>query len=545
MMMLADKLAALRAMTMPRRFAAVDFDSRELRVVLAERVGASQRIVRLAHAQLPDDIDPADAPALGRFLAAALKEMSIRVKAVVMNVPRCRAVLTPLQLPAGTSAEDLPGMVQYQVDKELPFRIAEAVVDFAIARHFAADAAADSELPHLDVLAATVRLPVVEHYKQIALSAGVKLLRLGLRPNANLRCVTACLGQEQEVPAPLAIVNVTADETEIDVTDGKSLAFSRSTLIAVPPTDSSTQASADQASRALASEIVRSLQTYQVAERGDPIRRILVAGGTGIEARLAKAMSRLLGVQCERFNPAQALSLADDGSASAFISALGLAIAGARTAEVDFLNPKRPRVRRKVRKASRSIIPAAVAAVALIVAIVLGVRVHGKKSRVADMRSELSRLREANKKVTAVAKPLKAIEKWIERDRPWADHWAYLSSVLPPCGDLYVTDIRSPREGHLKIAVQARQAHVLEDMKGNLRRAGYKFTTDGVATKDNRLGYNYTTSVDIAIDPDKRLDLAGAAKPERPTDDMSGEMNGNFDRARGTRRGGARRGRRR
>ena len=528
---LTRMLLSLRAVVMPRRFAAIDFDSRELRVVLAEWVNGATRIIRLARAEIPEDIDPTDAPALGAFLATSLKEMGISVKSVVMSVPRRQAVLTPLQLPVGTAHEELPGMVQYQVDKELPFRIDEAVVDFAIARHFAADVAADAASPHLDVLVAAVRLPVVEHYKQIAVSAGVKLLRLGLRSNADLRCVRACLGQE--TPDPLAIVHITASETEIDVMEGRSLAFSRSAIIAVPRSGQSTQTASDQAANALSGEIVRSLQTFQAADRGDPIRRILVAGGTGVEARVSKTLAKRLGVQCERFNPADPLKLADDGSASGFISALGMAIAGdaLRTEEMDFLNPKRPRIRHRAREARRWLIPAAVAGVLLIASVAMGTWVSGKRSRVAELRREISELKEKNKQVTALAKPIDAIDRWIDQQRPWAAHLAKLSSVLPSCEHLYVTSIRGTRDGQLNLTVLARQDDVLEDMKRRLRDAEYQFRTDGIATKDNRLGYNYTTSVRIVVKSGKRPDLAKAVFPKRPMDDMSAEMKGDYERS--------------
>ena len=43
------------ALMTPKRFAAVDFDSRQLRIVCAERNGRSVRIAQLTHAELPDD----------------------------------------------------------------------------------------------------------------------------------------------------------------------------------------------------------------------------------------------------------------------------------------------------------------------------------------------------------------------------------------------------------------------------------------------------------------------------------------------------------
>ena len=124
---------------MPGRFLAVDMDSRVLRIVCAERTGRHIRIARLLRADFPDDLDATDASAVGGFLAATLRGASISAAAMVMSVPRGQAVLKPVRLPPGTDEADLPDMVRYQVERELPFRIEEAVVDFTISRHYHVD----------------------------------------------------------------------------------------------------------------------------------------------------------------------------------------------------------------------------------------------------------------------------------------------------------------------------------------------------------------------------------------------------------------------
>ena len=309
----------------PRCFAAVDFDGRQLRVVHAERVGGRTRVLKLAAVSIPPGLDMASAKDVGLLLGSTLKDMRLRNVGVLMNVARAEAVLKPVTLPPGTPQSDLASMVQFQVEKELPFRPEEAVIDFTIESHYDVDAAQGEEVAStgMDVLVAAGRLPVVDHFRQIAEAAGVKLRRLGLRPYANVRCVDACT--RRGAKETLLVVHFGADETEIDVLVGSALSFSRSAAVRIPPAEGDPHELAESV-RTVTMEVVRSVQSYQAVERSSRIDSILVAGGTGVEAIAAEELSARLGAPCELFNPTAALGLGQVENPSAFISALGLAI---------------------------------------------------------------------------------------------------------------------------------------------------------------------------------------------------------------------------
>ena len=505
---------------MPKRFAAVDFDSHRLYIVCAERVRKGARIRQLTHVRMPEDLDTADARSVGEFLGRALRKMRLGVKAVVMSVPRGLAVLKPMQFPPGTAYEDLAGMVQYQVEKELPFPMAEAVVDFTIANHYAAEAASDRA--RVNVLVSAVRLPVVEHYRQIALAAGVKLLRLGLRPVATMRCITECLGQVDA--GPLAVIHVTADETEIMVLSAGTLAFSRSALFAEALGKETPQADVARHVRTVAAEIARSLQTYHAAEGGENIKQILLAGGTGIEAGVAKTLGRRLGVSCERFNPAGPMRLPDDGQGSAFIASLGMAVGqDGLAAPFDFLNPKRPRVRRDGKKIRRGMLAAA-AAVMLIAGITAGTMwVSGKKAAVAELKAKVSNLEKKRKPYDRQAGQLEAIGAWDARASDLLGHWAYVSTVAPPCTELYITSLHVGSDGELKLAVRAKDDTAILEFGRTLRanRSGYSVKTNRVATGEDRFRYLYGTTVNVVPPKGKRADISKLKPPRRPADDVS------------------------
>ena len=506
--------------SVPKRFAAIDFDSRRIHIVCAERTGKGARIRQLTHADIPAELDTSDARAVGAFLGRTLRKMRLGVKAVVMSVPRGLAVLKPLQFPPGTALNDLAGMVQYQVEKELPFPLAEAVVDFTVANHYDAEVAADR--PNVNVLVSAVRLPVVEHYKQIALAAGVKLFRLGLRSAAAMRCVTECLGPE--AAGPLAMIHVTSDETEIMVLSAGTLAFSRSALFAEPLEHEVPPGEVARHVRTVATEIARSLQAYQAAEGGGNIKQLLLAGGTGIEAGVAKSLARLLGVRCERFNPAEALSLRDDGQTSAFIASLGMAVGHDGSATpFDFLNPKRPRVRHDVKKIRRGLLAAA-AGVALVVAVTAGlVWVGGKNAAVEALKKQNAELEKKRKPVDLRTKQLKALSEWNAKNSDTLGHWAYVSTVAPSCTDMYITSFHAGSDGALKLSVRAKDHNTILKLSRALQagNSGYTVSTGrGTWEKDN-VSYRHGTTVTVRPPKGKPGDISELKPPSRPLDDVS------------------------
>jgi len=214
-----------------RRFVGIDFDSRRVHIVYAHRGAKGPEFLRFHTVDVPAEVQVADPLSFGPFLHKSLRKLHLASHPVVMNVPRSQAVLKPLTLPAGTVAAEVASMVRFQVDKELPFRSEDAVIDYTLAGgHFGTEHSATTEGMH--VLVAAVRLPSVAYYRQLAQTSGLQLLRLGLRPNADARCVLAC--HQDRSDDSVAFVHVNFDEIEIDVLTGDTLAFTRSVSVKGP-----------------------------------------------------------------------------------------------------------------------------------------------------------------------------------------------------------------------------------------------------------------------------------------------------------------------
>ena len=523
---LFDRIKSLAPGRRVGRFCTLDFDSRRLRIVQADSTGGQVRILRLVTADLPEGTDVTKAEAVGQFIGRALGRLRLKGAAVLMSVPRGQAVLKPIILPPVSGPGELASMVQFQAAKELTFRPDEAAVDFTIESHYGAEPATDNQPQGEHVLVAAVQKPVLEYYRKIAEVAGVRLMRLGLRPYANLRCVQAYGGLQGR--GRVAVIHVTTDETEIDVLEEGGLTFSRSAVVPVPA------AAADAAAIAatvetVGQEVARSLQSYMAVERAQRIDAVLVAGGTGIEEKVATDLAARLEVRCEILKPETLLGLDErPADTSAFVSALGLA-AGQGDTEAppfDFLNPKRAPVERDL---TRLVAIGAVAAVVLVVvAAFAGAAIHRHKAsaHVSALTEQLGALTKENRKVAALKKRVDGIDGWTKDGRNWLDQWACLSARFPSCKETYVTSFKTNPDGSLTLGLKARSNEVINDLAERLTQAGYDYKPGQVTAGADGLGYLYSTSVKVIVKPDMTVDVAALAPVPRPGDDVSAERAG-------------------
>jgi len=118
----------------PAHVTALELDGQTLRVVQAVPRGDRAAVTRVLATPLPlpADADRADPAVMGRALAEALSTLGLKPNAVVMGVPRAQVVLRPLTLPAIEDIRQLASMVHFQISRDLPFRLQDAVVDFRV-----------------------------------------------------------------------------------------------------------------------------------------------------------------------------------------------------------------------------------------------------------------------------------------------------------------------------------------------------------------------------------------------------------------------------
>jgi Tfp pilus assembly PilM family ATPase len=556
-------------------FTAVDFDARRVRVVQLDVGGKKPRVRKMHSEPMPATVSLSDPQAVGALIGKVLKQLRLGAGAggILMNVSRGQAVLKPLNLPHVDSHDELPGMVRYQVEKELPFSGEQAVIDFALENHFDAEKSATSSSDgsdgSMELLVAAVHQKVVAHYLAIAEAAGVKLRRLGLRPYANMCCIEAC--QVVEPGHKVAVIHIAAEETQIDIFTDQSVAFSRAAAVKVagarsqacgdpgpPPLPTAEEKAfeskldsllepesedlrenggksggkrkhaageATDAVEQVVTEVTRSLKSYHAVQRGQGIRKILVAGDTGIEAQVVERLAQAFDTPCARFSPASGIDLGgkEGEDASAYISAFGLAIGqgGRDTVPFDFLNPKRPV--RRVDPVKRKLMIAGAAASVLLVATIGWTATHilGERAELDALIGEVNDLKTQVRQGGSMVNRVGAVEKWHDGQRHWLEHWTKVSALFPAANEAYITGMRSSSDNHINITLRSRSGEAITAMGERLSEAGYAFSLGRITTVTDPHGYGYNATLAVMIDPKMELKLDELPPVERPSDDAS------------------------
>jgi len=527
-----------------RRFVAVDFDSRRLRVVSAKRAGGRADILKCYSVDIPADVAVGDAAAFGPFLHKALKKLHLAGRPVLMSVPRSQAVLKPMSLPAGTPEADIAAMVHFQVDKELPFRVEDAVVDHILGAEYYGAADGNTPGEGVNVLVAAVRLPTIDYYRRLAEAGQFRLLRLGLRPSTTACCVRACheAGETKETQGAdgktetgksksVAMVHVGFDEIEISVLQGGALSFTRSVsvksassgasrsadaLAPIPlspagangPAVNGTSPSAVSSSPTppspgpsvalTAPEIARTLQSYQALQRQGQIAMVLVAGETGIETELVTELASRLKTTCRRLSTG-ALVRKGTPPDDAMAAGLGLALGhAADEIEFDFLSPRRPPV---YRDAKQTKMVAGVAAGFLLVAGLLFANyryLEGKNDQLIILANKVTDLKKKDTEFKNLATQAGAIDGWARGRQDWLAHWAYLSDLLPNAKDVYLQNISITPATNVQNKIKNTPDEPVATLTFTLRAKDREIITDIIGTMQEEKTYVHTPS---GIDP--------------------------------------------
>lgn len=440
-----------------RRIVCLEWDGRMLRVVEALVSKKGVRLLKVESLLIPAEVDANDASSLGKWIRRALDEQGVSAKLAVVDVPRNQAILTTLNLPVAVAGE-LPGMVEFQISKELPFPLSEAVVDFAVP--------GDVKGGTAPVLVAAVRNEVVEHLTSVVAAAGLKLERVGLRPFASRTAVMRALGDG--MAARVLFVDVGPTMTEIDVLAPDSLPFSRAADVFVPgglaeprtfklggaagsETASGIEGvsplySLESVTESLVLEVTRSVEAYRARERGQRIGHAVIAGSMGVEGALCEALQQRFDFTVELYNPAATFGWsAEQGEqATGFASVLGLVLAHDvdPSQHFDFLHPKRTVTQTQVQLRRAPKLVGWAAAVAATGALVYWSSVSDDLKVKKQLEQSIAELEEDKSEKEQFIKLVKQLQDYDGRQPRWLDEFVQLASLLPDNRDWVLGDVR-------------------------------------------------------------------------------------------------------
>jgi len=539
----------------PTVVTALDIDGATLRVCQVTPRTPHPSIDRLATAPLefPPDANRADPAVVGTAVGRALAKLRIKPASVVLGIPRAQVVLRTLLLPPADNPGQLASLVLFQAGRDLPFPASDAVIDFQVRRTVqlpsrpspppgqsppapsAPPAIPDGPESRVEVLVAAVKRDTVEFHRTLAENAGLKLAALGFLPHAHARTIDAC--HVADADAAFALVSLRPDEATLEILSHEALLFSRASTFTPAPQEAAPAADlADPSVLApkpeplslvsfAVRETVRSLHAFSGIEPDTAVTKVVVAGATGLEPDLAKALAERLGLPATHLDPAASLDIPAESraDASGALAVLGLALglADAVGLAFDFLNPKRPPIQRDLRRLKSL---AAAAAVAALFVVLLVVRTTLIRRETAVLDAARAELNDAKKKSPFYRKTLQqaaSVEEWLGSDRDWTDLYAHLSAILPPAEDIYLKTFTVTGQGSIRIGVQARSGETIARLEQKLRAAGYDVRPVAITPGSDRFGYDFASTVEFILPKKLKIDLPALKTPPRPSDDGS------------------------
>lgn len=478
-----------------KKILAIDWDTRTLRVVHAFVGRHGVKIDRLLAVALPSGLDPDDAQQMGGHIRRVLDQERIATKTAVVDIPRDQVILNTLTLPT-LAPDELPGMVEIQIAKELPFPVAEAVIDFAVE-----PASADQQ--RSKVLVSAIRREVLARYLETFEVAGLKLERIGLRPYAHKLAV--CDRLKHAMPERVLFIDVRPTLTEIDVLHNGSLVFSRAASVHIPRNISespllsivrddslpagmsSTEQEAAPDGRTLADvvqsvivEVTRSVEAYRVSDPGATLDHIVIGGDQGIEEELCELLHKRFDAGSEVYNPASSFGWEPDegASAAAFAATLGLVLGQSDESDqhFDFLHPKKTK---SVAEARLKMAPLVAAVVSLFVlaGVVFGAKMTATKRHALErIKQEIEELKGDARQNKRFLKLVNEVRGFDENQYVWVDVLFDALHVFPPNDEMVIDgttmSLKAPQL-KLKTRTKTRElAQEVRDRLNNLRREG-------------------------------------------------------------------------
>jgi hypothetical protein len=493
------------------RYIAVDWDSKELRVVGGTPGSGSVQVDFLRAVPLsPDAASPETAVA--EALAKLTAEGAIGKGDLLLTANRSSVELRSLQLPPA-DANELPDMVRFSAQSRFAQLGDQWPLDYL-------PLPSEGSTDQL-VLAAAMQGPALTRLEKIASASNLPLKQVRLRPLASQ--ALAELARGDLAGSSSLLIQRTGEELDLIVSQNGIVTLMRTARIA--------DGQVDLAVKSLLGEIKRTRFAAESQEPKVAVDRLVLWGDLGLGQDLAATLRQETGLAVDSLGLSDAVTWKSGASVSTagddperFVPAVGLLAqaAGTSSNSIDFLNPRR---RIEVKRPLWHYIAAASAA-ALLGAI--GLWAYLSRHRALD--SEIARLQKASNEMNQTVelsrkyiRDWQKVEKFLQADTNILDEMVYISErSLPPeqmmFGDWAYTLNAATDVGTFSGPVTMVEPELMTDFEEKLRDERHIVSGKQVnETRDKKSMYRWIGTTTMAVQP-KSVDEIDALlqKPPKP-----------------------------
>ncbi|MFM7071647.1 MAG: type IV pilus biogenesis protein PilM [Planctomycetota bacterium] len=530
------------------RILALEWDSREARVVVARRRGRTA-VIEQAFAEPWEGA----APALDRMLAAH----GLRRVDTLVAVGRASIELRLLSLPPVPS-EELPDIVRFQALKQFSSVGEDWPIDFVPvsiklsptggSRPVATSGAASgtggstsgtggsasgtggsasgsvggaagtvssgtsglgsdatgktaSDRPDsTQVLAAAIAPDIIKQVRATCAAAEVEPKRIVLRPYA-----AAALWQHHgRAPGCLLMVDLLAEEVDLTVLIDSQVVFIRT--VKLPQGEA-----AEETARWLAGESKRTLAAAANQLGGRRADRVVLCGDTDDYAPVRRAYEKLINLPLELFDPFDGLTLEQDVAAERpthrgrFAALLGMVVeeAAGVYSGIDFLNPRRP-PKPPDRRRLYSLAGGAIAAVALGLGFYVWSQLADYDRQTLAIKAETAEVDAEIKRLEKSVRESQSVDEFVAGDVTWLDELYTVSNRFLPAEQAIASQlsclVQQGGGGQLVVEGHVKQSSLLDDLESRLRDPRHHVNGSGGTFDPRQPIYPWQFKESIQID---------------------------------------------
>jgi hypothetical protein len=499
------------------RVLAIDWDSHEVRLLLATASGDRVRVLAAGSAPLLDIVGPlgnlppraeggAESwPDISGPLRAVLGDGKLGRATTIVGVNRASVELMNFTLPPAKDTE-LAQLVRIQALRESPAMDQGAVLDFVPMSEGPARGAAARE-----VMAAVLSTARRKGIEEACARAGLKVGRIVLRPLAAASLFLRTLSPQR----PCLLVSLVADEADLTVMAEGRVVFSRTVRL---PEDVNEYVAAQR----LSAEVSRTLVVAQQGPLGGAsAEQIYLYGRPEEHQTLVEQLQLDLGLTVSVLDPFETAEVSGvelPAGAGRFASLLGMVLDESRGSHaLDFLHPRRPPAPPN-RRRTLVLAAAAVAAVVFSGGYYYWDLLAQADARNRSLAQEIKSCEESLKRYSRSKQVADYVRAWKAGEVAWLDELRDLSLRLPPSRDVVLqrmTMTGGRGGGVIHMVGLVRDSSVVARIDQNLHDAYHTVAPRRVGEQPRSEQYAWLFERSIAVSPRPKNQYlpAKAAKP--------------------------------
>ncbi|XOV74929.1 MAG: pilus assembly protein PilM [Phycisphaerales bacterium] len=279
----------------------------ELDGAKADRAGQASLKTRVARTlRIPHDIDPANERDLASWLAASLEQAGCSSKGATLVLERSDVVAKRLKLEGVERGDvDLPGMVRYQLMRQVAFQTDEAPIDFMLLQPKVRSL--KEVTGEAEVLAATAPIARVDHLRKVCEEAGLDVQRIAV---LSLGLAEIAASAMADRVGPTLVIAPTLDGIDYSIHQAGRVLSSRWI-------ETQHRTSEQDLTELVVSEARRTRMSHQLTPDSDAIHSALIisepGGVFGDDEEIATRVGDVLGVITEVVDPLSAVAVRERG----------------------------------------------------------------------------------------------------------------------------------------------------------------------------------------------------------------------------------------